>query len=139
MTRDAVVHLPVSLDAALQRFAAPSSISREIMGDYLVDHFSGTRQHELRVYNKSVTSWEGEYDYAHDIQHLIPSRTILRAGVDSVHVGIPDTSTCMSPSGPLWDELSGIDSAQSGNAARQTGKVEAMSTFSEQRLYSTAK
>jgi len=29
------------------------------MGDYFVDHFAGTREHELEVFRRAVTDWEG--------------------------------------------------------------------------------
>lgn len=38
----------------------PNSIAREVFGDDFVDHFGGTRQHEVRLWNEAVTNWEGE-------------------------------------------------------------------------------
>jgi len=37
-----------------------SSIAREIFGDEFVDHFGGTRQHELRQFEEAITDWELE-------------------------------------------------------------------------------
>ena len=38
----------------------PDSIAREVFGDDFVDHFGGTRQHEVRLWNEAVTNWEGK-------------------------------------------------------------------------------
>ena len=40
--------LPKSLFAATERFMAKDSLAREVLGNEFVDHFGGTRQHELR-------------------------------------------------------------------------------------------
>ena len=34
------------------------SLAREILGDEFVDHFGGTRLHEVDVWNSAVTNWE---------------------------------------------------------------------------------
>ena len=38
-----------------------SSIARdeEMFGNDFVDHFGGTREHEVRLWNQAVTNWEG--------------------------------------------------------------------------------
>ena len=59
-TRAEIPHLATSLQAAVVDFAAPKSIAREVLGDYFVDHFAGTRQHEIEEHCKAVTNWEGE-------------------------------------------------------------------------------
>ena len=53
--------LPVSLEAATERMMRPDSVAREesVFGNDFVDHFGGTRQHEVRLWNEAVTSWEG--------------------------------------------------------------------------------
>jgi glutamine synthetase len=61
VTRETVKPLPISLEAALVRFKAEGSLAREVLGDFMVDHYTGTREHELEVYRKSVSSWEGEF------------------------------------------------------------------------------
>jgi glutamine synthetase len=38
----------------------PDSIAREVFGNEFVDHFGGTREHEIKLWNEAVTSWEGE-------------------------------------------------------------------------------
>ena len=53
--------LPSSLEAATERMLKPNSIAREVFGHAFVDHFGGTREHEVSVWNKAVTDWEGEY------------------------------------------------------------------------------
>lgn len=50
--------LPRSLRDATDRFAAPNSIAREVLGDEFVDHFAGTRYEELRLWDNAVTNWE---------------------------------------------------------------------------------
>ena len=54
--------LPQSLEAATERMARPDSIAREIFGDEFVDHFCGTREHEIKLWNEAVTNWEGEFE-----------------------------------------------------------------------------
>lgn len=51
--------LPQSLEAATERMMRPGSIAREVFGDDFVDHFGGTRRHEVRLWNEAVTNWEG--------------------------------------------------------------------------------
>jgi hypothetical protein len=38
----------------------PGSVAREIFGDEFVDHYGGTRVHEVHMWNQAVTNWEGE-------------------------------------------------------------------------------
>jgi glutamine synthetase len=52
--------LPQSLEAATERMVRRDSIAREVFGDEFVDHFGGTREHEIKIWNEAVTSWEGE-------------------------------------------------------------------------------
>ncbi|KZT71303.1 glutamine synthetase/guanido kinase [Daedalea quercina L-15889] len=54
--------LPQSLETATERMMRPESIAREetVLGDDFVDHFGGTRQHEVRLWNEAVTNWEVE-------------------------------------------------------------------------------
>ncbi len=40
--------LPKSLGDANERFMAANSKARQVLGDVFVDHFGGTREHELR-------------------------------------------------------------------------------------------
>ncbi|WWC65352.1 uncharacterized protein I303_107970 [Kwoniella dejecticola CBS 10117] len=58
VTRDTVKHLPTSLEGAVDAFMAKDSTAREVLGDYFVDHYGGTRVHELEVWKKAVTDWE---------------------------------------------------------------------------------
>ena len=53
--------LPQSLEVATERMVRPNSVAREIFGDEFVDHFGGTREHEIKLWNEAVTSWEGEH------------------------------------------------------------------------------
>ncbi|KDQ60769.1 hypothetical protein JAAARDRAFT_31741 [Jaapia argillacea MUCL 33604] len=52
--------LPLSLEAATQTMMLPGSIAREVLGDGFVDHFGGTREHEVKLWNEAVTNWEVE-------------------------------------------------------------------------------
>ena len=53
--------LPTSLESATALFKRPDSLAREVFGDFFVDHFEGTREHECEVHRRAVTAWEGEY------------------------------------------------------------------------------
>lgn len=61
VTRESVKHLPTDLHSAMTVFARPNSVAREVFGDEFVDHYAGTREHELEVFKRSVTDWESEY------------------------------------------------------------------------------
>ncbi|KAI0345342.1 glutamine synthetase/guanido kinase [Trametopsis cervina] len=54
--------LPQSLESATERMMQPNSIAREdgVLGNDFVDHFGGTRRHEVKVWNEAVTNWEVE-------------------------------------------------------------------------------
>lgn len=49
--------LAKSLKDAVERFARKESIAREIFGDQFVDHYAGTREHEIRLWDEAVTDW----------------------------------------------------------------------------------
>lgn len=53
--------LPQSLEEATIRMMRPESIAREesVFGNDFVDHYGGTREHEVKLWNSAVTSWEG--------------------------------------------------------------------------------
>lgn len=53
--------LATSLEVATERMMRPDSIAREeeVFGNDFVEHFGGTRQHEVNLWNKAVTNWEG--------------------------------------------------------------------------------
>ncbi|CDU25874.1 probable glutamine synthetase [Sporisorium scitamineum] len=55
-----LVYLPTSLEAATAKFMAKKSLARKVLGDTLVDHFGGTRLHEVQLFNQTVTNWEME-------------------------------------------------------------------------------
>ena len=54
---DQGVRLAKSLKEANERFARKGSVAREVFGDEFVDHFSGTREHETRLWDEAVTDW----------------------------------------------------------------------------------
>ena len=49
--------LSKSLKDATARFAAKDSVARECLGDDFVDHFAGTREHEIRLWDEAITDW----------------------------------------------------------------------------------
>lgn len=55
---DSGERLARSLREATVRFMAPGSIAREVLGDEFVEHFGGTREHEIRLWDEAVTDWE---------------------------------------------------------------------------------
>ncbi|KAK7467335.1 hypothetical protein VKT23_004392 [Stygiomarasmius scandens] len=57
-----IAMLPVSLESATTRMMRPESIAREqgMFGDIFVEHFGGTREHEVKLWNEAVTNWEVE-------------------------------------------------------------------------------
>ncbi|KAG6335844.1 hypothetical protein ID866_3234 [Astraeus odoratus] len=57
-----VVMLPTSLEEATARMMRPGSVAREVFGDEFVDHFGGTREHEVKLWNAAVTNWEDEVE-----------------------------------------------------------------------------
>ncbi|KLO18630.1 glutamine synthetase/guanido kinase [Schizopora paradoxa] len=59
-TNGKVKMLSTSLESATTRMMAKSSIAREIFGNDFVEHFGGTRQHEVNLWNEAVTNWEVE-------------------------------------------------------------------------------
>lgn len=54
---DKGVRLAKSLKEATERFKAKNSVARECLGDEFVDHFAGTREHEIRLWDEAVTDW----------------------------------------------------------------------------------
>jgi len=54
--------LPTSLESATIRMMRPDSIAREpeVLGNDFVDHYGGTREHEVKLWNEAVTNWEVE-------------------------------------------------------------------------------
>ena len=51
------MRLPKTLQEAVDRFTAPSSVARELLSDEVVDFFAATREHELRLWREAVTDW----------------------------------------------------------------------------------
>jgi len=49
--------LAKSLKEATERFAREGSVAREVLGDEFVEHFAGTREHEIRLWDEAVTDW----------------------------------------------------------------------------------
>ena len=51
------VRLAKSLSEATRTMMRPGSIARETLGDEFVEHFGGTREHEVRLWDECVTDW----------------------------------------------------------------------------------
>lgn len=49
--------LAKSLKDATARFKAKDSVAREALGDDFVDHYAGTREHEIYLWDQAVTDW----------------------------------------------------------------------------------
>jgi glutamine synthetase len=49
--------LAKSLKEATARFMAKDSVARECLGDEFVEHFGGTREHEVRLWDEAITDW----------------------------------------------------------------------------------
>lgn len=54
-----VVKLAMGLDKATALFMREGSVAREVLGDEFVEHYGGTREHEVNIWNEAVTNWEG--------------------------------------------------------------------------------
>jgi len=68
--------LPQSLEAATIRMMRQGSVAREVLGDDFVEHFGGTREHEVGLWNSAVTNWEGKSRApAHDPRRYRADRT----------------------------------------------------------------
>ncbi|KAI9663243.1 MAG: hypothetical protein M1821_008291 [Bathelium mastoideum] len=50
--------LAKSLKEAAARMGSKESVARVVLGDEFVDHFVGTREHEIRLWDEAVTDWE---------------------------------------------------------------------------------
>ncbi|GAA6059842.1 hypothetical protein JCM10212_003754 [Sporobolomyces blumeae] len=50
--------LPKNLLAATERFMAPGSLAREVLGNEFVEHYGATRLNEWNVFSQAVTDWE---------------------------------------------------------------------------------
>jgi len=55
-----VKKLATSLEEATGMMMREGSVARQVFGDEFVEHFGGTRMHEVRVWNEAVTNWELE-------------------------------------------------------------------------------
>lgn len=55
---DPGVRLAKNLKEATEKFMAKDSIAREVFGDEFVEHYGGTREHEIRLWDEAVTDWE---------------------------------------------------------------------------------
>jgi len=55
---DPGVRLAKSLKEATAVMMRDGSIAREVFGDEFVEHFGGSREHEIRLWDEAVTDWE---------------------------------------------------------------------------------
>lgn len=56
-TADKGERLAKSLKDATARFSRKDSVAREVLGNDFVDHYTGTREHEIRIWDEAVTDW----------------------------------------------------------------------------------
>jgi len=54
---DKGVRLAKSLKEATATMMRKESVAREVFGDEFVEHFGGTREHEIRLWDEAVTDW----------------------------------------------------------------------------------
>ncbi len=54
---DKGARLSRSLADATKTMMRPGSVAREALGDEFVEHFGGTREHEVRLWDEAVTDW----------------------------------------------------------------------------------
>ncbi|KAL9581194.1 MAG: hypothetical protein Q9212_004040 [Teloschistes hypoglaucus] len=54
---DKGIRLAKSLKESNARMTRKGSVAREVFGDDFVDHFGGTRDHEIRLWDEAVTDW----------------------------------------------------------------------------------
>jgi Glutamine synthetase, catalytic domain len=59
--RSKAVRLSTSLEDATVKMMRSGSVAREVFGDEFVDHYGGTREHEVKLWNEAVTNWEGKH------------------------------------------------------------------------------
>lgn len=62
--------LAKSLKEATARFVAKESVAREVFGDEFVEHFGGTREHEVRLWDEAVTDWSVLSCVSHVVEWL---------------------------------------------------------------------
>lgn len=57
--------LSTSLESATIQMMKEKSVAREesVFGNDFVEHYGGTRQHEVQLWNAAVTNWEGEHKF----------------------------------------------------------------------------
>jgi glutamine synthetase len=56
-TTDQGERLARSLREATTRFMREGSVARKALGDEFVEHYGGTREHEIRLWDEAVTDW----------------------------------------------------------------------------------
>lgn len=54
---DQGVRLAKSLKEANGQFMRKDSVAREVFGNEFVEHFGGTREHEIKLWDEAVTDW----------------------------------------------------------------------------------
>lgn len=68
---DPGVRLARSLREATDRFMGSESIAREVFGDEFVEHYGGTREHEIRLWDEAVTDWYVSFNNKERTQLMI--------------------------------------------------------------------
>lgn len=101
---DQVKMLPASLEAATIRMMKPDSIAREegMLGNVFVEHYGGTREHEVKLWNEAVTNWEGKQGniaYLNTAELSSDSGTLHGIGIIFQHIShcIYKRDVCLGP------------------------------------------
>ena len=61
------MRLAKTLKEANERFMRRGSVAREVFGDEFVEHFGGTREHEVRLWEEAVTDWYAVFFFSSGI------------------------------------------------------------------------
>jgi hypothetical protein len=144
--------LPLSLEVATAKMVRPDSIAREIFGDEFVDHFGGTREHEIKLWNEAVTNWEGQYSKSimlRVLRNFLLSRSIssgalprasvnhrisvLNVTLQSVQQCVVSNQSCRSPASEVRNHCD-IDYATGASTALAVPKTGTAGSFAGEVL-----
>lgn len=76
---DQEVRLAKSLKEATGQFMRKDSVAREVFGNEFVEHFGGTREHEIRLWDEAVTDWLVSFSHRFPCLHeVLKTNSITR-------------------------------------------------------------
>ena len=67
-----------SLKEATATFTREGSVAREVFGDDFVEHFGGTREHEIKLWDEAVTDWYARFPIDDSRDVLTKAREVKR-------------------------------------------------------------